>query len=134
MIKIKITKKPKFRGAIVVLLDKKGRTLLLLRPRQANWAPLKWGFPGGKIEAGETPRQAAIRETSEETQLDVENLKSLNLGVDKSVAIYYTRDYMGTIKLDHEHNDWAWVSRVQMQDYDLAPDVLETYDWALQHG
>ena len=42
--------------------------VLLQRRGDSN----KWGFPGGAIELGETPQQAAIREVKEETGLDVE--------------------------------------------------------------
>jgi mutator protein MutT len=42
--------------------------VLLQRRGDSN----KWGFPGGAIEIGETPQEAAIREAKEETGLDVE--------------------------------------------------------------
>lgn len=42
--------------------------VLLQRRGDSN----KWGFPGGAIEIGETPQEAAIREVKEETGLDVE--------------------------------------------------------------
>ena len=131
MIKIKIMKKSPLKGSIAVVLDDDDRVLLLLRPSIAQWAPLKWGFPGGKIEEGEMPLDAAIRETKEETQLDITNLKSVNLKVDNPVATYYTRDYNGTVVIDYEHDDWAWVTRQGMLTYDLAPEVLEVYDWVL---
>lgn len=115
-------------------MDDQDRTLILLRPKEAHWAPFKWGFPGGKIEEGESPRETAIRETKEETQLDVKNLKPINLKVAKPVATYYTRDYAGDIVIDYEHDDWAWATRAEIENYDLAPDVLEMYDWVLKNG
>jgi len=36
-----------------------------------NKPPLQWSFPGGKIEAGETPEQAAIREVREEVSAEI---------------------------------------------------------------
>lgn len=44
------------------------KEVLLQRRGDSN----QWGFPGGAIELGETPQMAAIRETKEETGLDVE--------------------------------------------------------------
>ena len=126
-------KTPSVTGAVVVVLDDQDRTLLLLRPKEARWAPFKWGFPGGKIEEGESALSAAIRETKEETQLNVKNLRALNLKVAKAVATYYTRDYTGAVKIDFEHDDWAWVSRGDMEQYDLAPEVLEMYEWVLKN-
>lgn len=116
-----------------MLLDNEDRTLILLRPKEARWAPFKWGFPGGKLEVGESPHDAAVRETKEETELDVKNLKLLDLKVDKPVATYYTREYTGTVKIDFEHDDWAWASRDQIEEYNLAPEVLEMYDWVLEN-
>ena len=120
-------------GAIVVLIDAHDRVLLLLRPKIARWAPEKWGFPGGKIEPGETPEAAAIRETKEETTLDVIGLKEIKLGIDIGVSTYYTRDYRGTVEIDYEHDDWGWLTREELTDAATAPNVLEIYDWILKN-
>ena len=44
-----------------------------------------WGFPGGAIEIGETPEQAAIRELKEETGLDVEVQSLLGVYTDSDM-------------------------------------------------
>ena len=132
MIKIKVGKK-KTKGAIVVILDDQDRTLLLKRIPQAYWAPDQWAFPGGKIDDGETPLAAAIRETEEETTLEVLNLRPLAIEPPKPVEIYYTRDFTGTVQIDEEHTDWMWATREEAKDYDLAPQVLEMLDWVLEN-
>ena len=53
-------------NAAGILFVNDGRVLLLKRSPDAANAPSTWGFPGGHIEAGETPEQAARRETQEE--------------------------------------------------------------------
>lgn len=55
--------------AAVVLVDNDGRVLLAERPAGKKLAGL-WEFPGGKIEAGETPEQALVRELKEELDID----------------------------------------------------------------
>lgn len=53
-------------GANVLVTDTDGR-ILVVRPTYTR----EWAIPGGRVERGETPHAAAIRETREETGLDV---------------------------------------------------------------
>ena len=52
------------------LVDSDGRVLVAARPSGKSMAGL-WEFPGGKVEAGETPEAALIRELKEELSIDV---------------------------------------------------------------
>jgi len=52
------------------LVDVDGRVLLAQRPEGKSMAGL-WEFPGGKVDAGETPEAALIRELKEELNIDV---------------------------------------------------------------
>ena len=52
------------------LVDSDGRVLVAERPVDKNMAGL-WEFPGGKVETGETPESALIRELKEELSIDV---------------------------------------------------------------
>src|ERR1700690_4374469 len=54
----------------VALVDADGRVLLAQRPEGKSMAGL-WEFPGGKVDAGETPEAALIRELKEELGIDV---------------------------------------------------------------
>ncbi len=55
-------------GAACVIFDARGRVLLI----EENYGRRRWGLPGGQLEDGEVPHDAAMRETREETGLDVE--------------------------------------------------------------
>ena len=55
--------------AAVALIDRDGRILLAERPEGKSMAGL-WEFPGGKVELGETPETALIRELQEELAID----------------------------------------------------------------
>lgn len=54
----------------VALVDTDGRVLLAQRPPGRSMAGL-WEFPGGKVEPGESPEHALIRELHEELAIDV---------------------------------------------------------------
>jgi 8-oxo-dGTP diphosphatase len=56
--------------AAVALIDSDGRVLVAQRPEGKQLAGL-WEFPGGKVEHGERPEQALIRELKEELGIDV---------------------------------------------------------------
>ena len=57
--------------AIVMVCDLQGRMLITRRALDKAWAAGWWEVPGGGVCAGETTREAAIRETGEEVGLDL---------------------------------------------------------------
>lgn len=66
--------------ALVLLVDPSGAVLLQHRDEHAPVSPNQWSLPGGHIEPGETPEEAARRELLEETGLTVGELRSLWTG------------------------------------------------------
>ena len=121
------------KGSAVVILDDDSNMLLLLRSGKSRWMPKKWGLPGGKIEAGEEPAEAAIRETKEETSLNIQNLTYLKDFSHKAVDLFYTNDYDGDVQIDFEHDDYEWVSRADVEQYDTTPRIVEIFDWILKN-
>jgi 8-oxo-dGTP diphosphatase len=59
-----------------IIVDEEGNVLACQRPAGKALA-LKWEFPGGKVEAGESPEQAIVRELQEELAVDVRILQRL---------------------------------------------------------
>lgn len=56
--------------AAIALIDNGGRVLIAQRPEGKSMAGL-WEFPGGKVEEGEIPEAALIRECKEELDIDI---------------------------------------------------------------
>ncbi len=100
--------------------------LVLAAQRSANMnLPLKWEFPGGKLEAGETPAQCLKRELVEELDIQIRVGWELPLYTHHypsfTVTLYPFACSIesGEITL-HEHAAMVW----------LAPEKLHTLDWA----
>ena len=121
-----------FRAAMAVVLNENEEVLLLKRFGDSNWMPRKWGIPGGHIEEGETPKEAAIRETLEETNLSLQNI--FELEEKEEVMVYYSTSFDNgeELKIDYEHTDWAWVSYDKLDIYDTTPNLKYTVKLALE--
>jgi len=113
--------------AACALVDADGRVLLCQRPEGKSLAGL-WEFPGGKVEAGETPEIALIRELKEELGIEV-NQACLAPFVFASHAydsfhllmpLYLCRRWEGFVQA-LEHPALAWVRPEQMGDYPMPP-------------
>ncbi len=61
---------------VCALIERDGLVLVAQRPAHKH-LPLKWEFPGGKVEPGEMPESAVVREIKEELACDVELLRAL---------------------------------------------------------
>lgn len=73
------------RIAVVFLVDRRGRILMQQRTADAATSPNQWTMPGGKIEEGEQPIEAAHRELYEETGLRADTLEPFWSGTRPSV-------------------------------------------------
>lgn len=79
----------------VVIINENNEILLQKRSRFKRTNPGKWGICGGKVNLGETPIDAGVRETLEEIGilLNKEKLKFLSTAINEKVhfTVYYTR-------------------------------------------
>ena len=117
-------------GAVAVIFDREGRVLIALRPKEDRWMPAKWALIGGKLNDGESPIQAVIREVEEETTLKIKNPTEFYISKNGEVVYFFTRDYEGNVTLDFEHDDHAWVYPENLTNYDIVPGLAGVVDMA----
>ncbi len=111
----------------VALVDADGRVLLAQRPAGKSMAGL-WEFPGGKVNPGETPETALIRELAEELGIDVAAscLAPLTFAsysypdFHLLMPLYVCRKWSG-IPVAREGQRLSWVRLAQLHDYPMPP-------------
>jgi len=111
----------------VALVDADGRVLLAQRPEGKSMAGL-WEFPGGKVEAGETPEVALIRELQEELGVDTWQscLAPLTFashsyeGFHLLMPLFICRKWQG-IPQPREGQVLQWVRPMALRDYPMPP-------------
>jgi len=122
-----MAEKPMLLVAAAALVDVDGRVLICQRPQGKHLAGL-WEFPGGKVEAGETPEACLIRELEEELGIVVthaclapfvfasHDYESFHL----LMPLYLVRRWTGTPRAK-EHQALAWVKPSKLGDYPMPP-------------
>jgi 8-oxo-dGTP diphosphatase len=113
--------------AALALVDSDGRVLLTQRPEGKAMAGL-WEFPGGKIEAGELPEEAVIREAREELGIDIHKsclapLTFASHGYEAFhllMPLYVCRVWQGTVR-GREGQAMVWVRPNEMGRYSMPP-------------
>jgi 8-oxo-dGTP diphosphatase len=110
------------------IIEKNGRVLIARRKPGKNLAGF-WEFPGGKIEAGESPEDCLRRELFEELSINV------NVGRFVAKSIYQYQDLLiqllayqveiqsGEVKLV-DHDCVEWVTLDEIDNYQMAPADL----------
>jgi 8-oxo-dGTP diphosphatase len=119
--------KPLLLVAACALVDVDGRVLLARRPEGKKMAGL-WEFPGGKMNPGETPEAALIRELSEELGIDVTAACLAPFafashdyeGFHLLMPLFVCRRWKGT-PTPRENQTLAWVRAAKLSEYEMPP-------------
>ncbi len=108
----------------------KGDDVLITQRSESMQHPLRWEFPGGKMNPGESPERCIKREIKEELHVDIKVDRLLpsvvyDYGFSKIKLIpFVCRLGSGEIQL-REHKTYAWIGRKQVKDYDLLEADIE---------
>jgi 8-oxo-dGTP diphosphatase len=86
----------------------------------------KWEFPGGKVEAGETPEECLVRELKEELGIAVrikrffaENVHQYRRGPVRILS--YRTEWICGEMVPRDHDQLNWVKPIELMVYDLLP-------------
>lgn len=115
---------------VAALIVREGKILVCQRTRHQTM-PLKWEFPGGKIEEGEQPRDALVRELEEELGIsaeigeEVERMQHVYPnGAVVELRFFIVQAYEG--KLENKiFKDLQWAVRSQLTSFDFLEADLK---------
>ncbi|MCZ4282166.1 8-oxo-dGTP diphosphatase MutT [Kiloniella laminariae] len=117
--------KPIVLVAAAALIDADGRVLLAQRPEGKSMAGL-WEFPGGKVDPGETPEQALVRELKEELGIDTRSSCLAPIAFASHsyddfhllMPLFVCRIWQGQV-VPQEGQQVTWVRPVRLRDYPM---------------
>ena len=119
--------------ALNLLQNEAGELLLLKRAAQAVLGAGLWGLPAGKIEPGESAADAAWRELEEEIGPGHQArllrylgpIRDTYYGGIYEIHLFHRRWRAGTVRLNHEHSDFAWVAPEHFCNYPVMDGIDE---------
>jgi 8-oxo-dGTP diphosphatase len=111
---------------VAAVIERDGRVLVAQRPPHKHLA-LKWEFPGGKVEPGEEPAAALVREIQEELGCDIAVGRALPRCIHTYATMtielipFFCRLTPGSAEPHpHEHVAVRWVTTAELKTLDLA--------------
>lgn len=111
----------------LIIPDERG-CVLLLRRHNSEYSSGQWCLPGGKIDYGETIEQTVAKELQEETSLSCTSSKFLFYqdsppqvpGKMHCINLYFECTIAGTIALNEESSEFAWIGLSDLENYNIA--------------
>lgn len=104
--------------------------ILIVQRGRASDHPLKWEFPGGKVDPGEDPEDCIVREIKEELSLDVIIIGKLNIvehdyGIKQVRLIPFICETLMDLPVLSEHLAFKWVVISEFDDIDFLEADIE---------
>lgn len=115
---------------VVAALIWQGERFLICQRPAHKARGLLWEFVGGKVEAGETPQQALVRECQEELGITIEvgelftELTHVYPDLTVHLMLFHARIIEGTVQ-KLEHNDLRWITTEEIDQYPFCPADVE---------
>jgi 8-oxo-dGTP diphosphatase len=111
----------------LIIKNAKDEVLILRRAGSAH-ATGFWCLPGGKVDYCDTVEESAVRELQEETSLVCNSLRFLfyqdslppEPGGMHCINLYFSCAVSGTLVLNNESSEFAWISREDIDEYEIA--------------
>lgn len=116
---------------VAAVVERDGKLLLGKRPERKRHGGL-WEFPGGKIDPGEGPTEAARRELAEELGLRVVAVGERMLALPDEASTFVIEFYPVEVSGEpepFEHDEVGWFAIEQMADMPLAPADATFVSW-----
>lgn len=111
----------------LIIAQPNGR-VLILRRQNTSYGSGEWCLPGGKVDYGETVEESIVKEIREETSLICtatrflfyQDSLPLKTGGMHCINLYFKCEVEGTVQLNEESSDHAWISQGDLPRYSLA--------------
>lgn len=114
------------RTVVAAVIERSDRRLLIGQRRRTDTSPLKWEFPGGKVEEGETPEAALARELKEELGATLRKSAPIGRVVHKYAQtpeeleiLFYAVEISEAEVTPRAFEKIAWVLPKELVDYDF---------------
>ena len=110
---------------VTAAIIERGSEILIAQRLKGSHMGLKWEFPGGKIEPGESPEECLMREIKEELDLDIrvgDRMMVVDHQYEKIRVILhcYRCSYLGGEAKKKDCQDFQWVARRDLKSFDFA--------------
>lgn len=119
-------------SVVGAVISRDGKILAAQRKEESSLGGF-WEFPGGKIEANETPKEALAREIKEELEADIEIFEEIcTVDHEYDFGIVRLTTFRCTLLSDsislHDHQDTRWLTLHELRDVNWAPADIPTIE------